>query len=162
VKPDRRLAPLAAEHPENAGVLAYLARDGGGARAPIARPSAVPDPYQGCGSHPDIVERVWDDLGRNCPRAARALVFGTPALVHPTAGIVAAAALGTQYALRLARARLAEADRRGLRSVHTYATSRVTLDLATFGPCWRFGGWLAEERGWLGEAWAELEPEAHG
>ncbi len=160
--PKFRLAELALDHSENRGVLAYLGRPERARFGPIARPSSVPDPYRGCGSHPDIVERVWDDLGRDLPRASRALVYGNPALVHATAGLVLAVALGTQYALRLPRARHDEAARAAMKSVHLYRTSGVTLDLGQWGPSWRFGTWGAREREWLQELYAELGREVPG
>jgi hypothetical protein len=151
VQPDSRLAPLDLGHAENAGVLAYLGRD---AKAvPIARPSSSPDPYFRAGAHPEIVERVWDELGRNLPRAARALVYGTPALVHPKVGLVLALALGTSYALRLPPERLTEAGARAFAATHRFS-SGTTLDLAIFGPGWRYGAWREVEPEWLEE---ELE-----
>ncbi len=152
---DPRLAALDARHPENHGVLAYLAA-GAAAREPIQRPSAVPDPYQGCGCHPDVVERLWDGLGRELPRAARALVFGTPALVHASAGIVLALGLGTSYALRLSAAALAERAGRSLARAHTFRDAGVHLDLTRWGPRWRFGAYLVDEPAWLTAAAAEF------
>jgi hypothetical protein len=153
---DSRLAPLDRDHPENLGILAYLARGESRSRVPIARPSSLADPYQGAGSHPDVVERVWDDLGKELPRACRALVFGTPALVHERAGLVLAVALGTQYGLRLPAARLAQAEEVGLEIRHTYRTSGDVLDLSEFGTGWRFGSWHGSERDWLRELHLEL------
>ncbi len=150
-----RLAPLALAHAENLGVLAHLSR-GKHARAPIARPSSVPDPYQGAGSHPDVVERVWDQLGKDLPRAARVLVYGSPALVHADGGLVVALALGTQYALRVPREAWAEAAQAGLAAVHTYRSMGERLDLAAFGPGWHFGIWHAREPVWLGLEYARL------
>ena len=153
---DSRLAPLERDHPENRGVLRQLA---GGRRSdepPIARPSSMSDPYYDSGSHPDVVERVWDDLGRSLPRACRALVFGTPALVHASRGLVLCVALGTEYALRVPPARLQDAEQKGLAAFHRYRTSGTSLDLAGFGPAWRFGGWHACEADWLRELHAEL------
>jgi hypothetical protein len=152
-----RLARLDPEHPENRGVLAYLARFRPDA-PPIARPSSVPDPYSGCGSHPDVVEHLWDGLGAGLPRAARALVHGGPALVHPGTGLVVAVTLGTQYALRLPQARLATTT---LAARHVYRTSGDVLELADFGPAWRFGAFGASEREWVAELFAELDA-AHG
>jgi hypothetical protein len=153
---DSRLAPLDAEHPENAGVLAYLAR-GRATSAPIARPSSLPDPYMGAGCHPDVVEHLWDGLGRVLPRAARALVFGTPALVHARAGVVLATGLGTSYALRLSAAALADPANARLERARVFRTAGVHLDLAPWGERWRFGGYLAAEREWLAAAAAELD-----
>lgn len=154
---DSRLAPLDAVHPENVGVLAYLAR-AKPASAPIARPSSVPDPYAGAGCHPDVVERLWDWLGRALPRAARALVLGTPALVHARQGIVLAVGLGTNYALRLPAAALAESGADRLARRHVFRSAGVELDLGSFGPRWRFGAYLAEEPAWLAAAADELGP----
>jgi hypothetical protein len=105
-----------------------------------------------------VVEWVWQTLGKDLPRAARALVHGTPALVHARAGVVLAAALGTAYALRVPPARFAEAASRELSPVRTYRSAGVTLDLALFGPAWRFGVWGAFEREWLVEEARRLEP----
>lgn len=153
---DSRLAELDLGHPENRGVLAYLGR-GERARAPIARPSSVPDAYQGCGCHPDVVERVWDGLGRALPRASRALVFGTPALVHVGSGVVLAVGLGTSYALRLPAAALSEPASATLECARTFRTAGQHLDLAPWGPRWRFGAYLAREPAWVGEATLELD-----
>jgi hypothetical protein len=47
-------------HPANALLLRHYALR----KSPIiAPPSSVSDPYWNCGSHPDVVERVWDQLG---------------------------------------------------------------------------------------------------
>jgi hypothetical protein len=152
-----RLAPLAAGHPENVGLLAYLAQGRPAGTPPVARPSSVPDPYYGCGCHPDVVEHLWDGLGQVLPRASRALVFGTPALVHATAGIVLAVGLGTSYALRLPAPALADPAAAALESARVFGTSGTRLDLAAWGPFWRFGGYQAREREWLAAAAAELD-----
>ncbi|NOT29918.1 MAG: hypothetical protein HOP15_05650 [Planctomycetes bacterium] len=154
---DRRLAPLDERHPENRGVLAYLARGGPAHGDSIARPSSVPDAYQGCGCHPDVVERLWDVLGRELPRAARALVFRTPALVHARAGIVLAVGLGTTYALRLSAAALSDPASTALASAHSYRTAGERLDLVPWGPLWRFGAYLTQEPAWLAAAAAEFD-----
>ncbi|MCC6487462.1 MAG: hypothetical protein IT364_08170, partial [Candidatus Hydrogenedentes bacterium] len=90
-------------HPMNRLAIEYFRHreDRSPAPPPLAAPNEHPDPYMGAGSHPDIVERVWDVLGASLPRDCRALVYGTPALVHPAVGVVIALAYGTQYAIRV-------------------------------------------------------------
>src|SRR6478735_9265587 len=104
----------------NEGVFRFL---GSRAGAEQSQPStiAADDPkrdyYWEAGAHPEIVARLWDQLGRNLPATSRALVFGTPALIHQGSGIVLAFALGTEYALRFPR-RVSEGGRSsGLRTV---------------------------------------------
>lgn len=140
----------------NAAVLAYLA-----ARAPgsvvLQRPDAVTDPYMGSGSHPDIVERVWKGLAGARGGNGRALVHGTPALVDAATGVILAAAIGTQYALRLRLADV-EAAMAGGVPVTTRWSGGETFDVrATFGPDWVLGSWRREEVEWVAACIAELD-----
>src|SRR5512140_3112105 len=104
-------------HPLNRLVLRYLSRDGTRSAALIALPGSVGDAYYGQGSHPDVVSRVWDQLGHALPNDCRCLVYGTPALVHPGAGVILAICNGTQYNLRLAPDGLDEASAKGAKTV---------------------------------------------
>jgi len=98
------------------------------------------------GSHPDIVERVWDSLSSALSGKSRCIVYGTPALIAPGSGVILALALGTSYALRVTPDAYAEALRRGAETSHAYRTDGVMLDLAkVFGPGWIFGSWRNEE-----------------
>lgn len=143
--------------PQNAPLLASLRRAHPDA-APLAAPSSHPDPYQRAGSHPDVVARVWDELGAAVPKGCRALVFGVPGLVHPAAGVVLALAWGTAYALRVPDAAGAEARAAGLRAERRWSTGE-TADLARdFGPAWLFGAWSAAEPSFVARAFAELAP----
>jgi hypothetical protein len=143
------------EHPSNRGVLGYLARSG--RRPVLAAPGDHPDPYLRAGSHPDVVSRVWEELGPSVPDARRCLVHGTPALFLPVNGLVVAVALGTEYAVRLAPREQRLAIRSGATREHTFATAGSSLDLSTtFGSDWLFGSWRDEEAGWLAASVAEL------
>jgi hypothetical protein len=155
------------EHPANAGVLHHLGRswhlqpggqprqDGdlpsGGSAARIAAsaaPEDVRDPYYTLGSHPDLVERLWDDLGGRLPERCRWVVYGQPTLVHPRSGIVFGFTAGTHtYALRLPEAEHGLALRRGAAVVHTYGDGSQ-LDLARIGDAWILGRWFPEEPAW--------------
>lgn len=125
--------------------------------APITSPSKHPDPYAEAGSHPDIVERVWEELGRAFPADCRALVYGTPALVHPKAGVVLALAYGTQYAIRVPEALIATAVQRGCKTEQTWNTGETTQITDVLGQGWVFGAWADEEKQWLASAYNGLE-----
>ena len=135
-------------HRLNRGVLAYLGRNG---RLPaVSAPEGHPDPYLRAGSHPEVVDRIWDELGAAAPATRRCLLHGTPALVLRESGVVVAVALGTSYALRLAPPSLRSAVRSGAKTVHEFTTVSSVLDLgATFGDDWVFGSWHADEVDWL-------------
>lgn len=142
--------------PANALVLHYLAKDRPGP-APAERPDAFPNAYLGLGCHPDIVERIWDQLGRALPVDCRYVVWKTPALVHPGSGLILALGMGTQYALRLSAADHAAAVRAGLRASTTWAGGKTTDLPATLGPDWLFGGWARGEPAWCLKVFQDSE-----
>lgn len=150
-------------HPANRGVLAYLTDATRLARSvSIAKgraeclPADVKDPYLTLGTHPDLVERLWCDLGQSLPTDCRVIAYGMPALVRPDTGVIIGVAGGTQmYALRLDLDAAAEARAAGLATQFRYpAVPRVrprdiVIDAGTFGETWVFGRWHASEPGWL-------------
>jgi hypothetical protein len=99
------------------------------------------------GSHPDIVERVWDQLGAALPPEAAVCILGSPALANP-AGVVLAVAYGTAYVLRLLPADLEAALRAGAQTVMRWSDGSTTDIGVEFGPDWIFGRWDAREPGW--------------
>jgi hypothetical protein len=137
------------EHPENAGVLRYLAHGRSPSEAYLGPPPPDVDRWH-LGTHPDVVGRLWDQLNAALPEDGRWLVYDTPALIHGASGLILATAIGTQYATRLLAGDLSLAVDAGGELVHTFATVGTTLDLpATFGPGWVFGSWDEREPGWL-------------
>ena len=84
----------------NISVLRYLGNNKKN-QISIALPGTAQDPYYQQGSHPDVVERIWDQIGSALPMDCRCLVYGSPALVHPTSGIIFVFSSGTVYYLRL-------------------------------------------------------------
>lgn len=132
---------------QNARLLEYLAFDR--QNAPVfAPPDSVRDPYYQCGAHPDIVERVWDVIGRTLPRDCRGLVVGRPALVHPVTGIVFGLAVGTQYCLRLPDGLAAQAVGAGAKTRTVWAGGKVFDTGLELGEDWVLGAWLAAEPEW--------------
>ena len=131
-----------AANPLNEGVLKYLGRAEKASNPVIAGPGSVRDPYMCQGSHPDIVQRVWDELGRSLPGKCRCLVYGTPALVHGRTGVVVAICNGTQYNLRLTPDDFRAATARGAATRTRWSTGTEMDSLAELGPCWIFGGWF--------------------
>ena len=123
---------------------------------PIALPTAHADPYTGAGSHPDIVERVWDALGGSLPADCRALVYGTPALVEPRSGVVIAIAFGTAYALRIPARSIADALAAGCQLEQRWTGGGSTVAREEFGEGWLFGAWAATEKEWVRESYEEM------
>ena len=141
--------------PKNQGVLKYLGRGEKSLTAVIAARSSVADPYLGQGSHPDIVQRVWDELGASLPGKCRWLVYGTPAIVHYRTGIVIATCNGTQYNLRLTAGDFREAMVRGASTRTRWSDGTEMDSLAVLGEGWIFGGWFKEEERWCRNSYEE-------
>jgi hypothetical protein len=143
--------------PENNGVLKYLGRGEKSRKTLFAAPSDVADPYLSQGSHPDIVHRVWDELGASLPLDCRCLIYGTPAIVHGFSGIVIAICNGTQYNLRLTTIDLRDAIAKGASTWIRWSNGKDMDSLVELGADWIFGGWLKEEVQWIRntyEQWA--------
>jgi hypothetical protein len=134
------------EHKANVKVLHYLkSRDPGTRLPPSAAPDEVNNPYFTLGTHPDLVERLWDQLGGTLPVDCRWVVYGRPVLAHPQTGIIFGFASGTLvYALGLPERQRAEAIAHGGKRTHTYANGSV-LNIDDIGSNWVFGGWFAGE-----------------
>jgi hypothetical protein len=114
----------------------------------LATWDSVPDPYSGCGCHPDIVEYIWDKLGKALPADCRGLVYGTPGLVQPKSGVILALGNGTQYNLRLPGLLGTEALKRGAKIEMKWSTGDSTDIQKEYGEDWVFGAFLPEELVW--------------
>jgi hypothetical protein len=142
-------------NPRNQGVLRYLGRDEKSLNAVVAAPHSVKDPYLCQGSHPDIVQRVWDELGAILPKKCRCLVYGTPAIVHDRTGIVIAICNGTQYNLRLTEDDLREAIAKGAATQTRWSNGEVMDAFEVLGTDWIFGGWFKEEDCWFRDTYEQ-------
>ena len=140
---------VAVDRPENAGILHYLGPGRGLEHLPIGQsPEGADRPH--LGTHPLVVARLWDILNGGLPVDGRCLIYGSPALVEPRSGVVLAAAIGTQYVLRLLPNERELALAAGAAITHTFQTSGGTLDLAeSLGPDWIFGADDQREPAWL-------------
>ncbi len=140
--------------PENAKVIAHLSRSGSyfakkSHDSPaFASWNSVPNPYSGCGSHPDIVEYLWGKLGKALPSDSKGLVYGTPALVQPKSGVILALGNGTQYNLRLTKLLVIEAVKKGAETQMKWSTGDSTDIQKEYGEDWVFGAFLPEELIW--------------
>ncbi|HXS97849.1 MAG TPA: hypothetical protein VN736_24790 [Candidatus Limnocylindrales bacterium] len=140
--------------PRNSIVLAYLTRlhrD----RVPlpvVVRPEEVDDAYMRLGAHPEVVQRIWDELGKALPRDCRRVVYSTPALVHPENGTIFALALGTGYGLRLPPPLVEVAIRRGARTSMSYTDGNDMNTHRDLGRDWVLGAWLGAEPRWCTKA----------
>lgn len=141
--------------PANSGVIKYLLREKAKAKKspPIALPDSVKNPYSGAGSHPDIVQQVWDVLGAGLPLNCRFMVYGTPALVQPESGIILAVAIGTQYALRVPIKKVQEALKAGARLEIEWSFGGVFNVQNEFGADWVLGGYSQTQVKWCREVY---------
>lgn len=139
--------------PQNAKVLAHLcgAWPGEPVFAWHREYVGKRNPYMDAGCHPDIVERIWDQIGAALPSDCRCLVYGWPALMHPVSGAILALAMGTTYALRLTGPGLSAAFASGAKTVVKGADGSTDIR-AEYGPDWVFGSWATAEPDWCQQA----------
>jgi hypothetical protein len=146
-KDDQRVQPRPLERcAANAVVWKFL--------EPRLRAQPV-DPYLGAGSHPDVVVRVWDQLGADLPSTCRALMGGVPVLAHPLTDAVLAFPLGTSYALLVPQSRRERAIELGLSPTQRWGGGSETDLLPALGEGWYFGKWQLEEKEWCEQAYRE-------
>ena len=142
-------------HPANSGVLRALQRkhpEG----VSIVPPDGVAQPYLRCGCHPEVVERIWDRLGAATPLDCRCILGGTPALVHPTTGVILATGYGTAYCVRVPLEHLADALRGGAKTSQRWAGGTETDIRDEYGDDWVFGGWSERETVWVRAAYDQF------
>ena len=142
------------ERPENSKVIASLTRKGSyfalkSHDSPaFASWDCVPDPYSWCGTHPDIVEYLWDKIGKALSADCRGLVYGTPALVQPKSGVIFALGNGTRYNLRLPGTLATMAIEGGAKTFVHWSTGDHTDIQKEYGEDWVFGAFLPNELIW--------------
>ena len=136
------------ERSENAKLLAYL-KVFRSDKPLYSSPGGHVDPYMGCGCHPDVVGRLWDQLGKSMSKDCRALVYHWPALVHPSSGVILGLCMGTQYALRIHGDMVEGARSAGLKSAMKWSSGEI-LDIGEkWGADWFWGAWKKEELSWM-------------
>jgi len=131
-------------HPANQGVLAFLAsRERGAHYVASAAPGSV-DSYE-LGTHPDLVQLLWDGIDAQLPKRSAWIVHGRPALVRKHSGLIFGFATGTlSIALRVPPARLADFGLGPAERVYT-VRSRAVADLSSCGPEWHFVAYGARQ-----------------
>ncbi len=147
--------------PRNNLVLASLAAHHQG-KAEIAPHDAVPPTvaYSNCGCHPDVVERLWDQINPALPDDCRHLLYGTPALVHP-GGLILALGMGTGYGMRILPSIATEAAAAGAKTIN-FGIGSAGIDIRQrYGPDWIFGAWLAQEPAWCQAVYAASSGAEH-
>jgi hypothetical protein len=76
------------EAPANRGVLDYFSDSGEWRSQLLAPAGALAASRARFGSHPAIVEYLWDRIAPQFRTDCRAVVYGTPALVAPQRGLL--------------------------------------------------------------------------
>jgi hypothetical protein len=135
-------------HPANQKLIAFLAQFHQRSTPEIMTPDQVVQPYMTLGTHPDLVERLWDQLTILLSKDCRAVFFNSPTLIRPDTGIVFGFAGGTHtYALRLPPLVYSEAMRAGAQRVHAFSSGE-TWNLDDVGEAWVFCKWFRNEEQW--------------
>jgi len=137
------------------------------ARGPIAPDppvsqslDAVADPWYGLGTHPDIIEALWD-MDDSMPQRCRWVFWGGPALVHPETGVVFAIGMGTiGIVFRLPPHVIASADPQLARVVQKFNRA-PTFDIGPAGPEWRLIAHEAPRTLWYCAAYDFAAEVAH-
>lgn len=140
----------------NKKVLQYLSRGKKPESPLLASPDSVTDPYMQQGSHPDIVQRVWDEIGASLPMDCRCLIYGTPALIHPNSGVILAFCNGTQYNLRLIAADFRDAIAKGASTRIKWSNGKEMDSTTDLGDDWIFGAWSKDEIKWYHDSYEQL------
>ena len=142
----------------NERVLQYLNRTRGSAEDD-RDPRADKRDYMHAGSHPDIVERVWNALGKALPAACRRVVCGTPVLMHPQSKVLLAVAIGTQYVMRLPSRLSHDGSPAGARTEIVWSGGSRLNVRDEFGHDWIVGTFSPAEEAWCAEVFAEQQAE---
>ncbi len=129
--------------------------------APVSQSlDAVTDPWYGLGTHPDIIEALWD-MDDSLPQRCRWVFWGGPALVHPETGVVFAIGMGTiGIVLRLPPHVIASADPQLARVVQKFNRA-PTFDIGPAGPEWRLIAHEAPRALWCRAAYDFAAEVAH-
>lgn len=140
---------------ENKGVINFLSTNTGRSSAPLAETPAKFDRpwYEGLGTHPELIERLWEEITTDLPKNCKWIVYARPILVHPGTGVIFGFAVGAyKYALWLPPQEYEAAAEIGLSSIYTDSRKTV-IDLKEIGAGWIFGNFKEEERGWCVKAY---------
>ena len=129
--------------------------------APVSQSlDAVTDPWYGLGTHPDIIEALWE-MDDSLPQRCRWVFWGGPALVHPETGVVFAIGMGTiGIVFRLPPHVIASADPQLARVVQKFNRA-PTFDIGPAGPEWRLIAHEAPRALWCRAAYDFAAEVAH-
>lgn len=120
-------------------------------------PSQSPDAVDrmNLGTHPDIIERLWN-IGRRLPTDCRWVAFGRPVLAHSRSGVIFGLGIGTfGYGLRLPPSLSGEALAGGAMFEMPYRglDGPRVFTLRDYGEDWWFGRFAAGDDAWASAAY---------
>jgi hypothetical protein len=116
--------------------------------------------YLHAGSHPDVVQHVWDTLGAALPADGCCTVGGCPVLLQPSSGVILAVCYGTTYALRVPIEAVGKAAAAGCVQRCAWSAGPATDLRKEFGPDWVFGRCLRREISWCRAVYERFSPPA--
>lgn len=101
------------------------------------------------GSHPEVVERVWDQLGASLPDRCCSIVHGTICLLHDQTSLLLAICMGTEYAIRVPTNVVDHARAQGLVQTCDWTGGGHTNLGEELGSNWFFGQFNKHESAWV-------------
>lgn len=123
------------DSPVNAKVLAVLRANA--PKAPMESPVETADTWQ-LGTHPDLVEYLWQTLAETLPKPCARVAYAQPVLAHPATSTIFAFAGGTgTLAMRLPKDAL-DAAQCVLGFGKTLSYPSVVLLASELGPHWAY------------------------
>ena len=143
---------------KNGRVVAFFASHDRG-HFPLEEAAFYP-PLEQLTTHPDIIERVWKELGAKLPVECALFVHRTPSLVHHRSGIILAFGWGTAYAIRLPDTLREDALAAGATTVQTWSGGSQTDISRELGNEWLWGCWSSVEPNWIATSYRSFAPAA--
>ena len=139
--------------PENEGLMRYLEKSHPKAGVSDLSVPTETELYEHrlLGTHPELIERVWDRLVARIPPESRRIILGRAALVSTRSNVIFAIAIGTSYAIRIPKR--VKTWRFGLKTTIGWSDGTRRNVKATFGPEWVVGSWSSKEEEWCPAAY---------
>jgi len=145
----KQVSQLGFRHRVNDGVLKYLQGDWNLRPEPIyGEPDEVLDPKAALGTHPELLDWLWNTICAKLPKDCRKVIYGKPVLIHPETGVIFGLGHGECVcALRLPLDKVGEAIMSGMED-DVELENGQELYSEDIGDDWVFCTWTEDDPDW--------------